>query len=108
TDTSTHALLWAVLYLSLLEDIQQCCFDEISSRMENYTAPCWRDRTILPYLDAFILETLPFSTTVYVDLKAVSEDTQLCGYTVTNWWSVHHDEKTWANPEEFNPQRFLN
>ncbi|XP_077866818.1 cytochrome P450 2J4-like [Saccoglossus kowalevskii] len=25
-----------------------------------------------------------------------------------NWWSVHYDEKTWANPEEFNPQRFLN
>ncbi|XWS29356.1 hypothetical protein CRYUN_Cryun24cG0022300 [Craigia yunnanensis] len=70
----------------------------------------------LVYLQAIIKETLRlYPPSPILALRAAMEDCTLSnGYHVTpgtrlllNAWQIHHDERIWTNPDEFQPERFL-
>ena len=70
----------------------------------------------LVYLQAIIKETLRlYPPSPILALRAAMEDCTLSnGYHVTpgtrlliNVWQIHHDERVWTNPDEFQPERFL-
>ncbi|GFS46535.1 GA requiring 3 [Actinidia rufa] len=69
----------------------------------------------LPYLSAVFHETLrKHSPVPVIPLRYVHEDTELGGYYVPagseiaiNIYGCNMDEQQWENPEEWNPERFL-
>ncbi|XP_016667512.1 ent-kaurene oxidase, chloroplastic [Gossypium hirsutum] len=69
----------------------------------------------LRYLDAVFHETLrKHSPTPLVPLRHVHEDTQIGGYYIpagskiaVNIYGCNMDKNHWGNPEEWNPERFM-
>ncbi|EMP37467.1 Cytochrome P450 1B1 [Chelonia mydas] len=77
--------------------------------------PCAEDQPHLPYVMAFLYESMRFSSFVPVTIPhATTVDTSIMGYLIPkdtvifiNQWSVNHDPEKWSNPEDFDPTRFL-
>ena len=115
TDTTSTTLRWFILYLIHHPDVQTKCQKELDAVVGSSRQVALADRTSLPYLDATIHEVQRLSTIAPLGLvHAPNQDTTLGGYRIpkgtfvySNLYSVHHDPKYWKNPEEFNPERFL-
>uniref|UniRef100_A0A8B9J304 Cytochrome P450 family 1 subfamily B member 1 n=1 Tax=Amazona collaria TaxID=241587 RepID=A0A8B9J304_9PSIT len=77
--------------------------------------PCAEDQPHLPYITAFLYESMRFSSFVPVTIPhATTANTFIMGYLIPkdtvifiNQWSVNHDPAKWSNPEDFDPSRFL-
>ncbi|XP_017600497.1 PREDICTED: cytochrome P450 1B1 [Corvus brachyrhynchos] len=77
--------------------------------------PCVEDQPHLPYIMAFLYESMRFSSFVPVTIPhATTTNTFIMGYLIpkdtvifVNQWSVNHDPAKWSNPEDFDPTRFL-
>ncbi|KAJ8762336.1 hypothetical protein K2173_007494 [Erythroxylum novogranatense] len=69
----------------------------------------------LPYLNAVFHETIrKYSPAPVIPLRYVQQDVELGGYYVpagsvvaVNIYGCNMDKKRWKNPEEWNPERFL-
>uniref|UniRef100_A0AAY4E184 Vitamin D 25-hydroxylase n=1 Tax=Denticeps clupeoides TaxID=299321 RepID=A0AAY4E184_9TELE len=115
TETTTNALRWAILYMSLYPNIQGGVHKEIDSVLPNGRPPTLEDKQSMPYVEAVLHEVLRFCTIVPLGIfRATSQDAQVSGYTIpkgtmviTNLYSVHFDEKYWSDPGIFCPDRFL-
>ncbi|CAG7824374.1 unnamed protein product, partial [Allacma fusca] len=90
-------------------------FDEINSAFPGDSLPTYEDRTLLPYTEATILETLRLGNVVPLPppRKAMSS-TSYAGYffpkgtiVTMNFYSALMDEKYWEDPYNFRPERFL-
>uniref|UniRef100_A0A7M4EFU4 Cytochrome P450 1A n=1 Tax=Crocodylus porosus TaxID=8502 RepID=A0A7M4EFU4_CROPO len=79
-DTVTTALSWSLVYLVTYPDIQKKIQNELDQTIGRERRPKLSDRLMLPYLEAFILETFRHSSFVTL----------------------------WKEPSAFNPERFLN
>ncbi|XP_053161499.1 steroid 17-alpha-hydroxylase/17,20 lyase isoform X1 [Hemicordylus capensis] len=114
-ETTTTVLKWIVLYLLLYPEVQQKIQDELDQKVGYNRNPQLSDRLHMTYLEATISEVLrirPVSP-LLIPHEAL-EDTSIGEYDipkgariVINLWSIHHDEKEWDKPGEFNPGRFL-
>ncbi|TRZ25549.1 hypothetical protein HGM15179_001608 [Zosterops borbonicus] len=114
-ETTTTVLKWAVLYLLHYPEIQRKIQEEMDHKIGLVRHPHLSDRPLLPYLEATISEVLRIRPVSPLLIPHVSlADTSIGEYSIPkgarviiNLWSVHHDEKEWDKPEEFNPGRFL-
>ncbi|XP_074856021.1 steroid 17-alpha-hydroxylase/17,20 lyase [Carettochelys insculpta] len=114
-ETSANMLKWLVLYLLYHPEVQRKIQEELDQKIGFERHPQVSDRKQLPYLDATICEVLriqPVSPLLIPHMTIT--DTSIGQYTipkgtqvVVNLWALHHDEKEWDKPEEFNPGRFL-
>ncbi|XP_029349431.1 cytochrome P450 1B1-like isoform X2 [Echeneis naucrates] len=114
-DTVSTALHWLVLLLAKHPEIQTKLHKLIDKVVGPDRLPSAEDRGSLAYLDAFIYETMrytsfvpitiPHSTTsdVIVDGLHIPKDTVV----FINQWSVNHDPLKWKDPHVFEPSRFL-
>ncbi|KAL2628812.1 hypothetical protein R1flu_013498 [Riccia fluitans] len=115
TDTTANTLEWAMANLIKNPRLQQRVYEEIKavcgSRPVSET-----DIEKMPYVQAVIKETLrkhpalPFGIT-----HAASTQGKLAGYDIPedcfvlfHVQAMQNDPTIWKNPEEFNPDRFLN
>ncbi|KAA8537692.1 hypothetical protein F0562_027318 [Nyssa sinensis] len=115
SDTTLVTTEWAMYELAkdpkrqdrLYQEIKKVCgLDKIKE--ENLPK--------LPYLTAIFHETLrKHSPVPIIPMRYVHENTQLGGYHVAagseiaiNIYGCNMDKKLWENPEEWNPERFLN
>ncbi|XP_069720181.1 steroid 17-alpha-hydroxylase/17,20 lyase isoform X2 [Phaenicophaeus curvirostris] len=95
--------------------VQRKIQEEMDQKIGLSRHPHLSDRPLLPYLEATISEVLRIRPVSPLLIPHVSlADTSIGEYSipkgarvVINLWSVHHDEKEWDKPEEFNPGRFL-
>lgn len=114
-DTVSTALHWIVLLLAKHPDIQTKLHEVIDGVVGQDRLPSVEDRVHMPYLDAFIYETMRFTSFVPVTIPHLTtSDVTIGGLTIPkdtvifiNQWSVNHDSLRWKDPHVFDPSRFL-
>ncbi|XP_053331192.1 cytochrome P450 1B1-like [Spea bombifrons] len=114
-DTNSTALSWIILLLVKYPHIQVKLQEEIDLVVGHDRLPTVEDKVKLPYVQAFIYETLRFTSFVPVTIPhSTTSDVIIDGFYIpkdtvvfVNQWSVNHDEAKWTNPGIFDPERFL-
>eukprot|EP00058_Branchiostoma_floridae_P027526 XP_002613017.1 hypothetical protein BRAFLDRAFT_114225 [Branchiostoma floridae] len=116
TETTANTLRWGILYMVLCPEEQQKVQSELDSVLgTDHDVPTLAHRSQLPYTEATIMETQRIRLVAPLNAPhAPNEDTTFRGYDIpagtqvlTNLWSAHMDPEYWANPEKFDPRRFL-
>ncbi|XP_041828819.1 cytochrome P450 1B1-like [Melanotaenia boesemani] len=114
-DTVSTALHWIVLLLAKHPDIQTKLHELTDKVVGRHRLPSVEDRAHMPYLDAFIYETMRFTSFVPVTIPhSTTSDVTVNGLSIpkdmvifVNQWSVNHDSSRWKDPHIFDPSRFL-
>uniref|UniRef100_A0A8D0H1T8 Steroid 17-alpha-hydroxylase/17,20 lyase n=1 Tax=Sphenodon punctatus TaxID=8508 RepID=A0A8D0H1T8_SPHPU len=114
-ETTTTVLKWTVLYLLHYPQVQRKIQEELDREVGSERHPQLGDRQQLPYLEATISEVLRIRPVSPLLIPHVAlTEASIGEYTIPkgarviiNLWSIHHDEKEWDKPAEFNPGRFL-
>ncbi|XP_010073983.1 PREDICTED: cytochrome P450 1B1 [Pterocles gutturalis] len=96
-------------------NVQAKMQEEVDRIVGRDRLPCAEDQPRLPYIMAFLYESMRFSSFVPVTIPhATTANTFIMGYLIpkdtvifVNQWSVNHDPAKWSNPEDFDPTRFL-
>jgi cytochrome P450 len=111
-ETTSHAMSWAWYLLArhpevtarLQEDIQRVTGGD---RLKTENLP------ELPYLLQMVRESMRFLPSVWIFIKEPTEDVVVRGYRIPKGAPVlfspyitHHDERWFASPETFDPDRF--
>ncbi len=72
------------------------------------------ERSRMPYARAVLLETLRYHSVASLGIRRTTEAIDVLGFTIPkdttvfpNFFSCHHDECVWGDPENFRPERFL-
>ena len=115
TDRTSSALKWTLCLLANRQKTQKKLHNAIRNVIGpdgNYSLACK-----IPYLDAVILEVLRYCVPSPIALPhcvSTNEKVTLGGHVVPNdatyifnLFAVHRDPKTWGDPEQFRPERFL-
>ncbi|KAM4013392.1 cytochrome P450 1B1-like [Anomaloglossus baeobatrachus] len=114
-DTNSTALTWILLLLIKYPDIQKKLQEEIDQVVGPDRTPTAEDRAQLPYVQAFIYESMRFCSFVPMTIPhSTTRDVIIEGFHIprntivfVNQWSVNHDMDKWTNPNQFQPDRFL-
>ncbi|NXI36888.1 CP1B1 protein, partial [Galbula dea] len=114
-DTTSTALSWVLLLLLKHPRHQRHLQAELDRVVGRSRLPTAEDRPRLPLLEAFIYETLRYSSFVPITIPhATTDDVELEGFHIPkgtvvfiNQWSVNHDSAKWPDPQHFDPARFL-
>ncbi|RDB16528.1 O-methylsterigmatocystin oxidoreductase [Hypsizygus marmoreus] len=114
---STRLSFFQVFFLlmSLNVDVQRRAQAEIDGVVGSGRLPNFKDRENLPYVDVLCREIFRFHAVVPTGLPHVAlEDDIHDGYTipkgsliVANIWNMLHDPQSYADPDTFNPSRFI-
>ena len=117
SETSATTIRWAIVYILNFPEIQARLQSDIDNVIPTGSLPSLDDKAKLPYVEAFILETLRFANIVPMAVPhATTDDRDVVfegfnipkGTTVMiNLESVLFDPGIFENPKEFNPDRFL-
>ena len=117
SETTATAIRWAIVYILNFPEIKERLQSDIDKVVLTGSLPSLKDKCKLPYIEAFILETLRFANIVPLAVPhATIEDRDLIfdgfripkGTTVMfNLDSVLFDPNIFENPTEFNPNCFL-
>ncbi|KAF9232093.1 cytochrome P450, partial [Melanogaster broomeanus] len=88
--------------------------EELDSVVGTSRLPIFADRPSLPYMEALFTELLRWHTPGPITMRYTREDDEYNGYLIpagsyvfVNIWAILHDERTYTNPLEFRPERFL-
>ncbi|KAG8560505.1 hypothetical protein GDO81_015013 [Engystomops pustulosus] len=114
-DTNSTALTWVILLLIKYPQVQKKLQEEIDRVVGLDRMPTSEDRARLPYVQAFIYEVFRFSSFVPLTIPhSTTSDVIIDGFYIprdtivfVNQWSVNHDVDKWTNPDQFQPERFL-
>lgn len=114
-DTVSTAMQWILLLLVKFPSIQSKLQEQIDKVVGRDRLPSIEDKSDLAYLDAFIYETMRYTSFVPVTIPhSTTSDVTIEGLRIPkdtvvfiNQWSVNHDPQKWRDPHIFNPSRFL-
>ncbi|XP_051578815.1 cytochrome P450 1B1 [Myxocyprinus asiaticus] len=114
-DTISTAMQWIFLLLVKYPSMQTKLQEQIDKVVGRDRLPSIEDRSKLAYLDAFIYETMRYTSFVPVTIPhSTTSDVTIEGLHIPkdtvvfiNQWSVNHDPQKWQDPHIFNPSRFL-
>nr|XP_057946608.1 cytochrome P450 1B1-like [Doryrhamphus excisus] len=114
-DTISTMMHWIILVLVKYPEEQAKLHDLIDKVVGPDRLPSTEDRISLAYLDAFIYETMRFTSFVPLTIPhSTTSDVIIEGLNIPkdtvvfiNQWSVNHDPLKWKDPHIFDPSRFL-
>ncbi|CAH1802141.1 unnamed protein product [Owenia fusiformis] len=94
--------------------VQQKLQDEIETVL-GQRLPTYEDRRSMPYMEAFILESMRYMSEAAVAIPHETlKDVTMRGYFIPkgtqiwpNLYGLHHDERFFPDPYAFKPERFL-
>ncbi|XP_010425289.1 PREDICTED: cytochrome P450 71B17-like [Camelina sativa] len=115
-DTGAITMIWAMTELVKTPEVMKKVQGEIRDRLGNNKERITEeDLEKIPYLNMVIKETfrlhpaapllLPRETMAHIKVQGydIPPKTQI----LVNAWVIGRDPKYWTNPEEFNPERFI-
>eukprot|EP00117_Sycon_ciliatum_P048497 scpid67987/ scgid2886/ Leukotriene-B(4) omega-hydroxylase 1; CYPIVF2; Cytochrome P450 4F2; Cytochrome P450-LTB-omega; Leukotriene-B(4) 20-monooxygenase 1 len=116
-DTTASALQWTIYYLSLHEDIQEKCRQEVQSVLQksghSTETMNHADLTEMIYLTQVLKEALRLSAPVPFISRQLTQDTKVDGYTLPEGLQVqvpildvHRNPQQWSDADTFDPDRF--
>ena len=89
TDTTTTALTCLILVLLHRPEVQKHLHDEIDDVIGHFRPPSLSDKSLMPYLEACLLETLRFISHVPLAVPhATICDTEIDGYRIPKGTTV--------------------
>lgn len=114
-DTVSTIMQWMLLLLVKYPALQTKLQEQIDKVVGRDRLPSMEDKSNLAYLDAFIYETMRYTSFVPVTIPhSTTTDVTIEGFHIPkdtvvfiNQWSVNHDPQKWQDPHIFNPSRFL-
>ncbi|KNZ80841.1 O-methylsterigmatocystin oxidoreductase [Termitomyces sp. J132] len=114
-DTTLAALMTAILALVLDPVVQARAHAELDSVIGRNRLPDFSDRERLPYIHCIINETFRWGVVTPVGVPhRLTQDDTYNGYflpagttIIANTWAKLHDANVFADPEHFDPDRFL-
>ncbi|GKB21788.1 cytochrome P450 93A3-like protein [Tanacetum coccineum] len=114
TDTSALTIEWGLAELINHPRVMQKAVEEIDRVVGKTRLVEETDIQHLPYLQAIVKETLRLHPTVPTILRTSTEDCTVGGFHIPakttvfiNVWAMGRDPKSWDDPLEFRPERFL-
>ncbi|KAG2033233.1 cytochrome P450 [Suillus americanus] len=115
SDTTVSAIYSIFLAMTLFPDVQKKAQAEIYAVVGPDRLPTFADRDSLPYTEALVKEILRWNVVFPTGFPhCVTEDDIHDGYyipkgslVIPNVWFMLNDPRTYANPSQFNPERFL-
>ncbi|KAG2159163.1 cytochrome P450 [Suillus bovinus] len=115
SDTTISAVYSLFLAMTLFPDVQKKAQAEIDAVVGHDRLPSFADRDSLPYTNALVKEVLRWNAIFPTGFPhCVAEDDIHDGYYIPkgslvmpNLWFMLNDPRTYANPSQFNPERFL-
>ncbi|KAN0000036.1 hypothetical protein ACTFIZ_008501 [Dictyostelium cf. discoideum] len=119
TDTAAKGIEWIVLRIANNQDVQEIIYKELKSVVNGCNRVEDRiyltDRSSTPYLNATIKESMRITPiTPYGIPRVVGKDLIIKGHffpkgshVVINYRALNHNESVYKNPNQFNPNRFL-
>ncbi|KAG1745676.1 cytochrome P450 [Suillus lakei] len=114
-DTTVSAIYSLFLAMTLFPDVQKKAQAEIDAVVGPDRLPSFADRDSLPYTEALVKEVFRWNVITPTGFPhCVAEDDIHDGYFIPkgslvfpNVWFMLNDPRTYANPSQFNPERFL-
>ncbi|KAI6002625.1 cytochrome P450 [Pisolithus orientalis] len=115
SETSAVGLMSMIVAAACHPDAQLCVQNEIDAVVGRDQAPNWNDADSLPQLQAFILETARWRPVIPHGFgHRVTKDIIWRGYLIPAGaviygclWAISRDSDVFPEPDEFNPQRWL-
>jgi len=114
-DTTTSTVQTLFLALAMYPEVQKKAQAEIDAVIGPNRLPDFDDRSFLPYINAVIKESMRWNLVVPLALPHMAtNDDEYDGYYIPkgtvmigNAWSILHDPKSFNNPMEYDPERYL-
>jgi cytochrome P450 len=115
SETTSTALLNAILHLAAYPAAQAAAAAEIAAAIPASRAPCFADLTSLPHVRAIVKEVLRlrpvpvFGIKHFTDAEVTYKEHVIPAGTVVlaNPTTLHFDASRWDSPFEFRPERYL-
>ncbi|XP_071964195.1 cytochrome P450 2U1-like [Antedon mediterranea] len=115
SETTSTALLWAMMYMSKHPEVQQKVQDELDQVVGAGNHPTKAHVRQLPYTDAVLMEIQRMGAIGPMAVPhAATADTTFRGYDIKkgtiimpNLFAVLRDANVWKEPYTFYPERFL-
>ncbi|KAG9317980.1 cytochrome P450 [Chiua virens] len=115
SETTASSLMVFTLAMVMYPHVWKRAQVEIDTVVGTDRIPNFDDRSVLPYVDAIVHETVRWRPVVPLGIWHATSDSDVYngqyipkGATVVaNLWAMSRDEKQYPNPEEFIPERFL-
>ncbi|MGE0609152.1 MAG: cytochrome P450 [Pirellulales bacterium] len=112
-DTTAAGITWLGWFLASRRQFTQRCRDEVQSATGG-TPPEFKHLSQMTFLDQMIHETLRHRPPVIaLFAREAIQEVEIGGWTLPKGalvhvlpYTVHHDERWFPNPDEFDPERF--
>jgi cytochrome P450 len=114
-DTTSGSLSTAVYHLAQHPEYQATARKEVLSVLAGRDEPTFDDLGRLPFLNACIKEALRINSPVSLLPARITTEYEMLGKypippgvsLVPNVRVVHHTERNWTNPSQYDPYRFV-
>ncbi|XP_072484670.1 cytochrome P450 2C23-like [Notamacropus eugenii] len=115
TETTSSTLRYGLLLILKHPEVQAKIHEEIDSVIGHNRVPSIKDRQDMPYVDAVVHEVQRFINLLPLNLPhAVTRDIHFQQYVLPKGTTVYplltpvlYDSKEFPNPDQFDPQHFL-
>ncbi len=114
SETTSSSFGWFLLYMVLHKTVQDKIHEEIDIVVGKDRLPVFDDVKNMHHLQASLCEVMRITSLASFGGSNAIRDTTFAGYHIPkgtfvllNIEAVHHDEREWAEPDVFKPERFL-